>query len=123
MRWMWLRRLVFAAVIVGAIYVALRFAEHNASSVTVGYIVGEVESVSLWLALAASFGAGFLLASLISSYQLVRSGLTARRYRKAVSGLESEVHHLRNLPLSPDEGLPTEKQGPGVRNDAPKAGR
>jgi hypothetical protein len=32
--------------------------------------------------------------------------MVQRRYRKAVGGLEAEIHQLRNLPLAPDSDLP-----------------
>jgi hypothetical protein len=31
---------------------------------------------------------------------VVKKNLVARRYRKVVRGLESEIHQLRNLPLA-----------------------
>ena len=33
-------------------------------------------------------------------YEVLKKGLVARRYRKVVKGLESEIHQLRNLPLA-----------------------
>jgi hypothetical protein len=37
----------------------------------------------------------------LASLKVAQLRLATRRYRKAVHGLESEVHQLRNLPLSP----------------------
>lgn len=100
----WLRRLLLAVLFVALLVGGWRFADHNAATVTVGYVVGEFEEVSLWLALLAAFAAGFALAALYWSFQLTRANMVTRRYRRAVAGLEAEVHELRNLPLvSEDE--------------------
>jgi hypothetical protein len=38
-----------------------------------------------------------------------------RRYRKAIGGLEAEVHQLRNLPLATSgEPTPTDSRGGGL---------
>ena len=60
------------------------------------------------MALLIAFGAGLLLASVSLGYKVIKKNLVARRYRKEVKGLESEIHQLRNLPLAaPDSALPT----------------
>jgi len=100
---LWLRRLFLAALFVALLVGGWRFAHHNASTVTVGYIVGEFEEVSLWLALLVAFALGFALAALYWSLQLTRASMLTRRYRKAVADLESEVHELRNLPLASED--------------------
>ena len=44
----------------------------------------------------------FLISSLFLVFSSAKNGLVNRRYRKAIGGLEAEVHQLRNLPLAPD---------------------
>ena len=57
---------------------------------------------------------GAVAAALVLGVQVARLALTARRYRKLASGLEEEVHQLRNLPLAAPEG-PTAR-GLGARS-------
>ena len=47
-----------------------------------------------------AFGSGVGLATLLGLVRGARIRLVSRRYRKAILGLEAEVHQLRNLPLS-----------------------
>ena len=61
-------------------------------------------------------GAGFTSASLF--YQVARKSLVARRYRKTVAGLESEIHQLRNLPLASSEAEPPAGGGNGPAAEA-----
>jgi hypothetical protein len=45
-------------------------------------------------------------------YQVLTKDLVARRYRKTVRSLESEIHQLRNLPLAGTDSAPA------LRSDA-----
>jgi uncharacterized integral membrane protein len=84
-------------------YLAWRFARDNSGSVTIVVPgLSDVE-VLLWVALLAAFALGAILMGLAAAYRVARLGLLARRYRKIIRGLESEVHQLRNLPLTDDE--------------------
>lgn len=89
-------------------YLASRFAAANSGVVVIEVpLLGGIEVV-LWTALLAAFAGGAILAGLAAAYQVARLGLLARRYRKIIRGLESEVHQLRNLPLSDEEPAPGE---------------
>jgi hypothetical protein len=90
---------LFAAVLVGG----WSFAHRNAERVAVDLLFASFGDVALWLALVVSFACGVGAALLLSAVGLTRAGLLTRRYRKAVAGLEGEVHQLRNLPLSDDD--------------------
>jgi uncharacterized integral membrane protein len=97
----WVRRPIGVAVVVAVMVGGWRLAADNAADVPVDFLLGFVQ-VPLWQALLASFAAGFLLAGAGGLWFAVRARLMQRRYRKAVGGLESELHQLRNLPLAPD---------------------
>ena len=97
-----LRRSLWVIVIAALLYVGWRFPTENAEGIAISYLFGTFEAVPVWVALLAAFGSGALLATLASSLRVAKLGLTTRRYRKTVNDLESEVHQLRNLPLSPD---------------------
>jgi hypothetical protein len=58
----------------------------------------------LWQALLVAFAAGAAGVGLGALWQVLRLGMLARRYRRTVGRLESEIHQLRNLPLAGDEG-------------------
>jgi hypothetical protein len=66
-------------------------------------VFGAFAPVPAWLALLVAFAGGVLFAALLGFYQIAKLGLVTRRYRKAVRGLESEVHQLRSLPLVGEE--------------------
>jgi uncharacterized membrane protein YciS (DUF1049 family) len=110
------RRLLGLALFVGALVVGWRFAGRNSAVVSVDYLLGQTAEVSLWAALLGAFGLGAFGVGAIGVYQLARLQLMARRYRKKVRGLESEIHQLRNLPLA-DEAAPRRESLAGI--DAP----
>lgn len=114
----WLRRLLVLSLLVAVWYAGWRFAGENQSLVTVSYVVGEVADVPLWKALLVPFAAGAAVVSIGWLLFALRSGLTKHRYRKALGGLEAEVHQLRNLPLAPD---PSGPEGSAVA-DVPPGG-
>lgn len=99
----WVKRVVPMVVGAGLLYVCWRLVVANGTSVDIDFIIGRFEAIALWVALGSAFllGAGLLGCALV--IQSVRSKLTARRYRKRLSILETEVHQLRNLPLAPEE--------------------
>jgi uncharacterized membrane protein YciS (DUF1049 family) len=94
-------------VLVAAIFVVLlvagwRFASDNSQVVTIHYVLGQFDGVSVWLALLCAFAAGAVVVGSLGMIGWLKLRLEARRYRKAVRGLEAEVHQLRNLPLAPE---------------------
>jgi uncharacterized integral membrane protein len=99
----WVIRLFWFALFVGLMVLGWQFAAANAAAVPISYVFGELAPVPVWLALLVAFAAGALLAALLGFYQIAKLGLVTRRYRKAVRGLESEVHQLRSLPLVGEE--------------------
>lgn len=97
------RWLIAIALFVGVLVGGWRFASLNSQVVSVNYLIGQSVDVSLWAVLLATFGCGAAVAALVASWGLMRSKLVSRRYRKAVAGLEAEIHQLRNLPLATEE--------------------
>ena len=98
------RRLLWVALAALVLVVGWRFASQNGTPVTIDLIVMRLGDAPLWVGLVSAFGLGAVCAGLGALYEVTRLGLLARRYRKAVVRLESEIHQLRNLPLSGDEG-------------------
>jgi uncharacterized integral membrane protein len=94
------RRLLALALFAGLFVVAWRFASANATEIQVDLLLLQVPAVPIWLALLTAFGIGALLAGLSLGYQVIKKNLLARRYRKTLKSLESEIHQLRNLPLA-----------------------
>jgi len=107
------RRVLAIAAFVGLLVLGWRFAAEHTQPVRLHYGVGETGDVALWVALLGAFGAGAALVGVLAVWQLVRVGMLARRYRKAVAKLEVEVHELRNLPLAP-EAPAVDEFGPGT---------
>ena len=105
------RRVLGIAVFVALLVAGWRFAADNSQVVTVHYVVGRFEGVSVWLALLCAFLAGAVVVGLLGMVGAAKLRLEARRYRKAVRGLESEVHQLRNLPLTAEEADVSEPRG------------
>lgn len=105
----WVRRLIGVAIVVTVMVGGWRFAAENAAEISVHYLWGSRE-LPLWRALLAAFGTGFALAAVGGLFFGLRARLVQRRYRKALGGLESEIHQLRNLPLAPD--VRTDRAGP-----------
>jgi len=89
-----------AALFVAVWYVGWRFAAENSASMPIHLLAFQLEGVSVWVALICAFAGGGVVAGAVMTIVVARTKLVARRYRKAVVGLEAEVHQLRNLPLS-----------------------
>jgi uncharacterized integral membrane protein len=88
------------ALFAGLFAVAWRFASTNATEIPIDLLLFQIPVVPIWVALLIAFGVGALSAGVSLGYQVIKKNLVARRYRKAVRGLESEIHQLRNLPLA-----------------------
>jgi len=100
---LWLRRLVWIACFVATLVFGWSFAHRNAEPVHVDYLLGALEEPG-WVVVLAAFVLGGGAAALLLGLHAARLGLATRRYRKLASGLEQELHQLRNLPLAaPDE--------------------
>lgn len=102
----WVRRALALAVFVGVLIVGWRFAAENATPVRVHYVAGVVEGMALWRVLLAAFALGLVPSGSVLLYLVVKNRLVTRRYRKALGGLEAEIHQLRNLPLAPETPAP-----------------
>jgi uncharacterized integral membrane protein len=100
----WLRRLFSVAVMIGLVWVGVLFSRANSTPVDIDLLLRQVPAVPVWLGLVVSVAVGAALAFLLSGFELVKRGLIARRYRKRIDSLESEVHQLRTLPLSDTAG-------------------
>jgi uncharacterized integral membrane protein len=105
------RRILGIAVFVALLVAGWRFAADNSQLVTVHYLIGQFEGVSVWLALLCAFLAGAVVVGLLGMVGAAKLRLEARRYRKAVRDLEAEVHQLRNLPLTAEEADVSEPRG------------
>jgi uncharacterized integral membrane protein len=97
----WLRRWIGVALVAALLIGGWRLAHENGGTVAVSYLFGAIE-MPLWEALLIFFAAGFALAGSGWLWHSVRARMIERRYRKAVGGLEAELHQLRNLPLATD---------------------
>jgi len=107
------RRLLAVAMFVALLVAGWQFAHVNSATVTINYLAGVVEGVSVWLALCVAFALGAVASGVIGLLQLARLGMLTRRYRKTVRGLEAEVHQLRNLPLVSEEPELDDAGAPG----------
>lgn len=102
----WIRRALGLALLVAVWWIGWQFVTENQQPVSLHYVLGRAPEVALWKVVLAAFGSGAGLVALYTLWTSARSGLAARRYRKALGGLESEIHQLRNLPLAPDTDGP-----------------
>ncbi len=116
------RRLLWLSLFVVTLVLGWQLAARNSTAVEIDYVLGRFTGVALWVVLLAAFAAGAATAAGIASYRLFKLRLLARRYRKAVTGLEAEVHQLRNLPLGGDDLAPGLTEAIDTRSREP-AGR
>jgi uncharacterized integral membrane protein len=116
------RRVLGIAVFVALLVAGWRFAADNSQVVTIHYVFGQFEGVSVWLALLCAFLAGAVVMALLAAVGAAKLRLEAHRYRKAVRGLEAEVHQLRNLPLAAEEGEASEPRGEVAPPGGPERG-
>ena len=115
-----LRRVLSSAASIALVVAVVMFATRptNQEAVGVNYLFGEA-SWPLWQLVGGAFFAGALAAWLLSVPPWMRARFTARRHRKQAERLETELHQLRNLPLSADEGATSGPPAlPGSASDA-----
>jgi uncharacterized integral membrane protein len=98
----WFVRILQIGVLAALLIGGWLFASENGAPVQVSYVLGQTGEIRLWQALLSAFALGALGVGAFTLLASVRHGMVQRRYRKLVGGLESELHQLRNLPLSPD---------------------
>ena len=114
-----LRRLVLVAVFAGLFAAAWRFVSRNSSPIDLDLVVLQLHQIPLWSALLGAFALGATCAGASLVYELAKKSFAARRYRKELAGLESEIHQLRNLPLaapdSPAGPAPPARSAAGTR--------
>jgi uncharacterized integral membrane protein len=117
------KRIAFVVVFVAALVGGWKFRAANETGVVVDYLFGQIPQLPLWQVLLATFVLGALAGTLVCLLPLARTGLTARRYRRSIVGLEAEIHELRTLPLAPERAaLGSEEDRMGLPPDVP-AGR
>jgi uncharacterized integral membrane protein len=114
----WLRRGLVFALLAGVMLAGWRFAAENQEPVRLHYVTGELAERPLWMVTLGAFTAGAAFGGMFAAFASARSGLMSRRYRKAIGGLEAEVHQLRNLPLAPEPEDPRAPPGPPSREGA-----
>ncbi len=114
----WVRRGLVLALLVAVMIAGWRFAAENQQPVSVHYVAGEFSELALWQVMLAAFSAGAGLVGVFAVFWSAKNSLAARRYRKALGGLEAEIHQLRNLPLAPEPDVP----GDLAAADPPRAG-
>jgi uncharacterized integral membrane protein len=107
-------RRVFALVVfVGLLVGGWHFAADNSGLVTIYHLAGETGEIALWKVLLVAFGSGAGIAMVLGWVREARVRLVSRRYRKAIVGLEAEVHQLRSLPLSEGAAMGSSELGVG----------
>ena len=103
-----LKRLLYLAIFLAAVYAAIEFRDRNLDPMVVHLLVWQTPAIPVWVVVVVAFLGGALAASVLLLVRIARSNLTARRYRRAANKLESEVHQLRNLPLAAEQGAGTD---------------
>ena len=98
-----LRRLLVLGVFVALFVGAWRFVSANSARIDLDLVLLPLHQVPLWSALLGAFALGASCAGASLLYELAKKSFAARRYRKELAGLESEIHQLRNLPLAAPE--------------------
>ncbi len=114
----WVRRGLVLALLAAVMIAGWRFAAENQQPVSVHYVAGEFPELALWQVMLAAFSAGAGLVGVFAMFSSAKNSLAARRYRKALGGLEAEIHQLRNLPLAPEPDAPGDLAATGP----PRAG-
>ena len=95
-----LRRLLVLGLFAALFAAAWRFVSGNGARTDLDLVLLQLHQIPLWSALLGAFALGATCASASLVYELAKRSLAARRYRKQLAGLESEIHQLRNLPLA-----------------------
>ena len=103
-----LRRLLVLGLFAALFAAAWRFVSGNGARTDLDLVLLQLHQIPLWSALLGAFALGASCAGASLVYELAKKSLAARRYRKELAGLESEIHQLRNLPLA----APEAKSGP-----------
>jgi uncharacterized integral membrane protein len=114
-----LRRLLLLGVFVALFVAAWRFVSSNSARIDLDLVLFQLHQLPLWSALLGAFALGASCAGASLLYELAKKSFAARRYRKELAGLESEIHQLRNLPLAAPD-LPGGPAPPGRAAAGPR---
>jgi len=103
------RRLLLALVFAGVACLAYVFPTSNSEPVALGFEwfdqTWRLPAVPVWVVVSVAYLLGVGTATAALTWKILKQGLAGRRYRKAVAGLESEIHQLRNLPLEGSDAV------------------
>jgi len=103
-----LRLLLAIGLFAGLFWLAWQFTHDNQTAVSLVLLRWQLGPAPLWGTVLVAFGLGAACAAALLVIPLAQRSLRARRYRKAVAGLEAEIHQLRNLPLAGSDATPHE---------------
>lgn len=95
-----LRRLLVVGLFAALFVATWRFVSGNGTPTNLDLVFVQLHQIPLWSALLGAFALGATCAGASLIYELAKKSFATRRYRKALAGLESEIHQLRNLPLA-----------------------
>ena len=98
-----LRRVLVVGIFAALFAATWRFVSGNGAPTDLDLVLLQLHQIPLWSALLGAFALGASCAGASLFYELAKRSLAARRYRKELAGLESEIHQLRNLPLAAPE--------------------
>lgn len=96
----WLRGGFLVALFFGLLVWGWNFAGSNGQTVGIDYFFGSSSELPLWKALIAAAALGAAAILLPGSLSMATAKLEARRYRKEMARLESELQQLRQLSLA-----------------------
>jgi putative membrane protein len=94
-----MKRIIYLAVAIAAVFFGITFAIRNNQPVEVSYYFGLGWSGPLSLALIVTFTFGVLLGYVASLRTLVRMQRSLVQARKDIRSVEQEVRNLRALPI------------------------
>jgi hypothetical protein len=109
------RRVLWIAITAALVVAGVEFVRRNGAPVPINLGVTTFPETPLWQALLWAFAAGAALVGTGALWQVLRLGMLARRYRRSVGRLESEIHQLRNLPLAAEGGADAVRPHSGPR--------
>ena len=94
MRIFWL--VTYFIILIAVVAVGVVFARENAFFVTIKFYKWTTPHAPLWMIMAASFVVGYLLATVILSWKLIKLSLSRKKYINSYEKLRSIIEKNMN---------------------------
>jgi len=95
--------IVYFVIIIAVVLACVLFATENANFVTLKFYKWQTSQTSMWVIIFGSFIIGYLTATLILSWKLIKLSMSRKKYINSYEKLKAAVQQKMEDYKNPDE--------------------